>query len=252
MNRTRIASRIVTTLQTTAAMAALIAGLAALCHPAEVPSFPLNSLKGLDLRGVKAEPVTYLGRKAIRVRSLLSAELLSGFAAGQRPTTASGGGGGLIVIPGIAFHNGSIEVDLSGKPVEGAPPEARGFVGVVFRMNADTSKYEYVYLRPTNGRSEDQERRNHTTQYASHPDYGFFRLRSESPGKYESYADIAPGEWTKVRIDVSGVTMRLYINGAPQPVLVVNDLKLGDTEGAIALSTGLGTEAHFANLRIRN
>jgi len=36
----------------------------------------------------------------------------------------------------------------------------------------------------------------------------------------------------------------------PQPVLVVNDLKHGDKEGAVALWIGLGTEAYFANLRI--
>jgi len=29
--------------------------------------------------------------------------------------------------------------------------------------------------------------------------------------------------------------MRLYVNGAQQPTLIVNDLKMGDTEGAIAL-----------------
>lgn len=217
-------------------------------------SFRLHSPKGLELRGVKAAPAVYLGRKAIRVHSEQPAEILRGLAAGERlPARPTGGGGtGLIVVPGVSFHNGSIEVNLTGRPVEGAPPEARGFVGVAFRMNADASRYEYVYLRPTNGRAEDQERRNHTTQYSSHPDYGFFRLRKESPGKYESYADIAPGEWIKVRIEVKGVTMRLYINGAPQPVLIVNDLKLGDTSGAIALSTGAGTEAHFANLRIKN
>ena len=41
---------------------------------------------------------------------------------------------------------------------------------------------------------------------------------------------------------------RLYVNGAPQPVLVVNDLKLGDIKGALALWIGVGTEAYFANL----
>jgi hypothetical protein len=45
--------------------------------------------------------------------------------------------------------------------------------------------------------------------------------------------------------------MRLYVNGASQPTLLVNDLKLGDRSGAIALWIGLGTEAHFANLRLK-
>jgi hypothetical protein len=82
------------------------------------------------------------------------------------------------------------------------------------------------------------------------PEYEWSRLRREAPGQYESYADLVPGEWTKIKIEVSGVTARLYVNDAPQPVLIVNDLKHGDSEGAVALWIGLGTEAYFANLRI--
>jgi len=37
---------------------------------------------------------------------------------------------------------------------------------------------------------------------------------------------------------------------APQPVLVVNDLKHGDSEGTVGLWIGLGTEAYFTNLRL--
>jgi hypothetical protein len=75
-------------------------------------------------------------------------------------------------------------------------------------------------------------------------------LRAESPGKYESYADLVPGEWTHLKIEVSGIKMRLYVNEAQQPTLIVNDLKMGDAEGAIALWIGVGTEAYFANLKM--
>jgi hypothetical protein len=60
----------------------------------------------------------------------------------------------------------------------------------------------------------------------------------------------APGEWTKIKIEVTGVKARLYVNDAPQPVLVVNDLKHGDSTGSVALWIGLGTEAYFTNLRV--
>src|ERR1700740_2527769 len=46
------------------------------------------------------------------------------------------------------------------------------------------------------------------------------------------------------------VKARLYVNDSPQPVLIVNDLKHGDTEGAVALCIGQGTEAYFSNLRL--
>ena len=155
-----------------------------------------------------------------------------------------------MVVPGATFHNGIIDLDVAGKPGAGAPGDARGFVGVAFRVSHDASKYECFYLRPTNGRADDQLRRNHSAQYISFPGYEWNRLRTEAPGQYESYVDLVPGEWTKIKVEVSGVKARLYVNGAPQPVLVVNDLKLGDTTGGLALWIGVGTEAYFANLRL--
>jgi hypothetical protein len=107
-----------------------------------------------------------------------------------------------------------------------------------------------LLLRPTNGRDEDQLRRNHSAQYVSEPDWPWHRLRKESPGVYESYVDLMPGEWTKVKVVVAGTDARLYVHGAEQPCLVVRDLKLGDSEGGLALWIGPGTEAHFANLRV--
>jgi hypothetical protein len=62
--------------------------------------------------------------------------------------------------------------------------------------------------------------------------------------------DVVPGEWTKIKVEVDGVKARLYVNDAPQPVLIVNDLKLGDRKGAVALWIGLGTEGYFTKLRI--
>ncbi len=136
------------------------------------------------------------------------------------------------------------------KASAGATADARGFVGAAFRTNADGSKYECFYIRPTNGRAEDQLRRNHSTQYISFPDYEWNRLRTETPGKYESYVDLVPGKRTMLKIVVNGTKAQLYVNGAAQPVLIVNDLKLGDTTGAIALWVGVGTEAYFADLRV--
>ena len=67
---------------------------------------------------------------------------------------------------------------------------------------------------------------------------------------YESYVDLDPGAWTKLRIEVSGTKARLYVNGATQPCLIVNDLKQGYTHGRIALWARVSTDAYFSNLRI--
>jgi hypothetical protein len=153
------------------------------------------------------------------------------------------------VVKGSAFHDGTIEVEVAGLPAAGSPSSARGFIGIGFRLQGD--RYEYIYIRPTNGRADDQVRRNHSTQYGAHPDFGFGVLRQQSPEKYESYVDLEPGVWTSLRITVEGTKARLYVHGAAQPALIVNDLKLGDTTGAVLLWIGPGTEGYFAGLSIR-
>jgi hypothetical protein len=116
-----------------------------------------------------------------------------------------------------------------------AAAQARGFVGIAFRVSGNGSHFECFYLRPKNGRAEDQLQRNHSTQYISVPGYPWNKLREESPGKYESYVDLVAGQWTKVKIEVSGTKARLYVNGSEQPVQIVNDLKQAPTKGGIAL-----------------
>lgn len=153
------------------------------------------------------------------------------------------------VVKDASFRDGTIEVDLAGQPAAGAGEGARGFIGIAFRIQSDGS-YEYIYLRPTNGRADDQVRRNHSTQYGSYPDFGFARSRQEAPEKYESYVDLQPGVWTKYKIEVEGRKARLYVNGADQPCLIVNDMKLEPREGGVALWVGPGTEGYFSNLKI--
>lgn len=153
----------------------------------------------------------------------------------------------------IEFENGTIEVDMAGKRMEGASDGARGFVGVAFRINQDNSAFECFYIRPTNGRAEDQLRRNHSVQYICSPDYPWYKLRKDAPGMYETYADLEEGIWTKIKIEVDGYKARLYVNGVEQPTLLVNDLKLGtNISGKLGLWIGPGTEAYFANLKVTN
>ena len=53
-----------------------------------------------------------------------------------------------------------------------------------------------------------------------------------------------------MKLDIRGVKLRLFINDAPEPCLVVNDLKLGEVSGAVGLWIGPATRAYFRNLRI--
>jgi len=158
-------------------------------------------------------------------------------------------GGPILFLNDSHFHNGAIDVDVSGTPAAGAPEDARGFIGVVFRSQSD-SRFEIIYLRPTNSHADDQLRRNHTTQYSSEPDFPWDRLRKESPGVYESWVDMEPGHWTHMRIEVHGTSASLYVNHARNPCLIVHDLKLGDVAGTVGLWIGEDTEGYFKNLTI--
>lgn len=159
--------------------------------------------------------------------------------------------GSIVWLEGIVFGDGTVELELSGEPGPGAAEAARGFVGVAFRANAAGDRMEVVYLRPTNGRAEDQVRRNHSVQYESLPEHPWFRLRKEHPEKYESYVDLVPGAWTRYRLTVEGTKARLYVHGAEQPTLIVNDLKLGPVKGRLGLWVGPGTLARFASVSVR-
>jgi hypothetical protein len=207
---------------------------------AQARHYALEHTTGLRLVNVTAEPVTHQDRKGLRVTLSKEARTRT-----ERTTRE------LAVVEGIEFSSGVIEVEMAGTVEPGAPANARGFVGIAFRLQDDMHTSDVFLLRPTNGRAEDQVRRNHSVQYASHPQWTFDRLRKEAPEKYESYVDLVPDVWTKVRIEVRGERARFYVHGQEQPTLIVNDLKTGaQGKGAVALWIDVGTIAHFRNLTI--
>ncbi len=148
------------------------------------------SVERLELRNVKADAITYKGYPAVRLVDVGAPDLDDA--------------GRLAIVRGTSFTDGTIEVDLTGDTGPNAAENLRGFVGVAFRVATDASRFECFYLRPKNGRSQDQLQRNHSVQYISIAGFPWQKLRSEAPGKYESYVDLVPGEWTKVKIIVSG------------------------------------------------
>jgi hypothetical protein len=194
---------------------------------------PLESPEGLTLLRARAEPVTHQGRRGLRLHPLDQ----------EGPTDVL-----LALVEGMEFRDGEIELEVAGAPLPDAPSDMRGFIGLSFHVSPDGSRSEDVYLRPSNGRAEDQLRRNHAVQYQSIPGYGWKRLRDETPGQYESYVDLQPGVWTRMRVKVSGTRAELYVNGAEQPTLIVRDLKHGAIGGGVALWAHQTTEAYFRHL----
>jgi hypothetical protein len=199
----------------------------------EAQSFPLTDASGLLPHNVSFESVTYQGRKAIRMT-----------------TVTQGDDAGLALLAGTDFQDGTIEVDIAVKIT--TPPGTRmpGFTGVVFRSKPDGKEYELFYLRPKNALADNQSMRNHTVQYCAEPGYGWYKLRREWPFVYESYAEIEPETWTKVKIEVAGRTARIFLNGSSKPSLVVDGLKSSNLHGSVGLWGYAGEESYFSNLRI--
>ncbi len=211
----------------------------------------LTDTDGLTAHNAVIEVVEFKGKQALKAQ--ISEEARKALAEARRQRQAGGEANRVdhLVLVEEDFHNGTIELELSGQPAPGAFGGARGFVGVAFRVQPDLKTYDCIYLRPTNGRAQDQERRNHSVQYTSHPDYPWFKLRRESPSKYETYVDLQPATWTRIKIVVEGEKAQLFVHGVEQPTLIVNDLKTGpDASGDVALWFEGSTVAHYANLKI--
>ena len=195
------------------------------------------SLKNLDPNDVVTSKVVYDGSEAVRL--ILTPDAKTP----DNPTFAR--------IKDLEFQDGTIEIEVAGRPLPDAIPEARGFIGLAFRIAPDLSAFECMYLRPTNGRAEQQLRRNRATQYFSYPDWKFDRLRTEVPGHYEAYVDLVTGAWTKMRIEIEGEKAKLFVHDQEQPTIIVNDLKNGpDQKGGIGLYIDNGTEGFFKNLSV--
>jgi len=204
----------------------------------------LATAQKINLKTAKLEAINVTlsfekvnGKKAARV---LVDTTIKGF---DEPT--------FVKLKDVNFKNGTIEVKVLSRLAHNAPEWARGFIGLAFRIDEKNTQFESIYIRPTNGRANDQVRRNHSIQYFAYPDFKFDRLRKESPEKYESYADMGLNEWITLKLEVQDAGARLFINGNKQPALIVNDLKLGgNNAGSIGLWVGNWTEGYFRDLKI--
>lgn len=152
----------------------------------------------------------------------------------------------VVILNDVEFTNGIIEFDALG---QSAPPQSN-FLGVAFRA-VDDQTHDAIYFRPFNFRAEVAERKIHAVQYVSHPEYPWFDLRKNKPGQYEQPILPAPDgdTWFHAKIVIARPKVRVYVNGAEQPSLVVEELS-ARVNGGIGLWVGPGQGGYFANLRI--
>jgi hypothetical protein len=150
---------------------------------------------------------------------------------------------GIAVVTGMTLTEGTIDVDLRGLGETNA-----SFVGIAFGI-AEPNLHEAVYFRPFRFRSTDAVDRSHAVQYIAWPEHTWEALRAQSPGVYETaIAPVPdPAGWFHARIEVKRSTVKVFVDRAERPTLVVNRVR--STGGAVGLWVD-SHEASFANLEI--
>src|SRR5262245_22215207 len=95
------------------ALSVVVSALALGIAAAQDWHLPLTSTSGLVPHGVRASAVTHNGHQATRLV--------------EEPGVTSEG---YALVPGPLLQDGAIEVELAGRPGEGAGEGARGFIGI--------------------------------------------------------------------------------------------------------------------------
>ncbi len=192
--------------------------------------------------GVSAQQIT-LAPAGLEVFNRTATGVQDGSRSGIRLSASAGDG--VALLPGIQFTNGTIELDVRGKDVL-----QQSFVGVAFHA-VDGTTFDAVYFRPFNFKADDPARRAHAVQYISHPTYTWDKLRAEQPGKYEQPVTPAPdpNDWFHVRVVVTAPQVKVFVNDAKEPNLVVTQLS-DRRKGRVGLWVGNNSAGDFANLKI--
>jgi hypothetical protein len=178
----------------------------------------------------------------------------TGYTIVNRSLTDNGSGGihlsaadgaGMGWINGLAFEEGTIELEIKGKNVE-----QQSFVGFAFH-GVNDSTYEAVYFRPFNFRSADAEKKVHMVQYIANPKYDWPVLREKFHNQYEKGIEPIPdpADWLHAKIVVTKDKIEVFVNGNETPSLVVTPLV--HTGGHLTgFWVGNGADGDFRNLRV--
>jgi len=151
---------------------------------------------------------------------------------------------GLALPVDSSFTTGTIEIDLKGKNVK-----QRSFLGVAFNVT-DEKTFEAVYFRPFNFKA-DEPMRSHSVQYLAWPVNTWEHLRKSQPGRFENAVKPVPDpdSWFHARIEVTDREVRVFVNDAKEPSLVVGRLVTGGTGRPAGLFVD-SADGVYANFKI--
>jgi hypothetical protein len=133
----------------------------------------------------------------------------------------------------VDFEDGTIEVDV-------AASKPRAFLGIVFRFESRDA-HEIFYLRPHKSGLED------ATQYTPALNGAHAWQLYSGPG-FTAAAEIPRDQWLHVKIEIAGLTGKVYLNDSTEPVMVITDLKRGYGKGSVGL-WGSAMGGHFSDFK---
>lgn len=140
-----------------------------------------------------------------------------------------------VVLKNYKLSNGTIEFDTQPVDVKGFSP-----IGVYFRRSSEKES-EYIYFRT---KVDDRKRDNDDIQYVPIIKGALpFNMYSHFDGP----ADFHNDQWNHVKIVLSGVQMKVYVNNMTETVLDIPRLESNSGNGNI----GFDGQAYFANVVIR-
>ena len=139
--------------------------------------------------------------------------------------------------PGLNFKDGIIDLDIA------VPAGKNGFAGIAFRIK-DNHHYETLYFRPGSSGTIN------AIQYM--PEKGWeFNWWDYEKDKYQAKANIPLTGWFHVRAVVKGRTLKVYLDGAKEPVMVRDDLDPGLPAGSVGFWLGNCSSGAYRNLSVQ-
>lgn len=138
---------------------------------------------------------------------------------------------GTALLNDAMFEDGVIEVDIAQQG------ELKGFAGVVFRARSEED-LEIVYLRLFKSGVSD------AIQYT--PRYQNIDCWQLYTTGYTGTAKFKESTWTHLKLEIENRSLRIFVNNAPEPNVVVDNLKRDEGRGMIGLWDGAGG-TYFSN-----
>ena len=141
---------------------------------------------------------------------------------------------GIAILQDVEFGNGIIEVDIAA-----TTDRRQSYPGIIFRKQGQN--YERFYVRP-----------HRSALYSDVLQYtptinGVAGWQLYSGDGCTEIATIPVGQWIHFKMEIEGSQARLFIDDAPEPALLIPDLKLGETKGAIGVFGPKDGTAYFSN-----